>query len=180
MAGDVSSSDGGRAAVIPDLHASLARDTFLSYYYLKSELVSFCRQEGLQTVGSKANLTARIAHFMASGERVTSALPRRVAATVEQISAQSLTEDGFVCSQRHRMFFRQAIGPSFTSNVAFHGTGGRGTGGRFSCPMGQGDGSPVPKKQVVVLVVFESVRGLAWLILKEPMITHAPGSFQEH
>ncbi len=52
MVSDGDQFDGGQVASRPDLHASLARNVFLSFYYLKDELVSFCRQEGLQTTGS--------------------------------------------------------------------------------------------------------------------------------
>lgn len=37
----------------PDLHKTLDSATFQSYYYLKKELVRFCRQEGLQACGKK-------------------------------------------------------------------------------------------------------------------------------
>ena len=45
----------------PQLSAELNIETFKQFYYLKEELVCFCRDNGLQTTGSKAELTERIA-----------------------------------------------------------------------------------------------------------------------
>ena len=41
---------------------------FLRFHWLKSELVEFCRANGLPTGGSKGQLTERIAHFLRTGE----------------------------------------------------------------------------------------------------------------
>ena len=41
---------------------------FRSYYYLKQELVDFCRKNGLSTSGGKAELTERIACFLDTGK----------------------------------------------------------------------------------------------------------------
>ena len=53
----------------PKLDCNLDSKTFKEYYYLKEELVDFCRQNGLQTTGGKIDLTQRIAHFLDTGER---------------------------------------------------------------------------------------------------------------
>ena len=51
----------------PKLQTGLDKDTFLSFYYLKEELVSFCRENGLPSGGSKQELTERIALFLETG-----------------------------------------------------------------------------------------------------------------
>jgi hypothetical protein len=43
--------------------------TFREYYYLKEELITFCRNEGLSTSGGKIELIDRIAHFLDTGEK---------------------------------------------------------------------------------------------------------------
>ena len=45
----------------PNLDNSLDSKTFKEYYYLKEELVNFCRKNNLQTTGGKIELTERIA-----------------------------------------------------------------------------------------------------------------------
>lgn len=53
----------------PELSLNISVDTFKNYYYLKEELVDFCRQNGLQTSGSKQELTERIACFLETGKK---------------------------------------------------------------------------------------------------------------
>ena len=54
----------------PVLNKNLDGVTFQSYYYLKEELVAFCKQEGLQTIGGKIDITKRIPHYLDTGERL--------------------------------------------------------------------------------------------------------------
>lgn len=56
---------GGR----PNLNIKLDSKTFKKYYYLKEELIDFCRKNNLQTIGGKLELTERIANFLDTGER---------------------------------------------------------------------------------------------------------------
>lgn len=53
----------------PILERGLDSGEFRDYYYLKEELVAFCRAEGLPTAGSKEELSGRIACFLDTGER---------------------------------------------------------------------------------------------------------------
>lgn len=103
----------------PNLTANLDSDTFQSYYYLKEELVAFCREQQLQTTGGKAELTGRIAAYLATGERKTSTLQKKAPAEIGELSPESVIEENFVCSERHRAFFKAAIGKGFSFNVPF-------------------------------------------------------------
>ncbi len=104
----------------PVLDRRLDSETFRSFYYLKDELVRFCRENKLPASGGKAELTERIAHYLDTGE-ASAALPaeRKRTAVPETITAESHIEPDFVCSETHRAFFREKIGPAFTFNVAF-------------------------------------------------------------
>ena len=53
----------------PNLCIKLDSKTFKEYYYLKEELIEFCRKNNLQTTGGKIELTERIAKFLNTGER---------------------------------------------------------------------------------------------------------------
>ncbi len=104
----------------PALNDDLDSAAFQSYYFLKEELIRFCRSEGLQTTGSKADLTERISHYLDTGEKLTnSRRPPRPPAGAGQITEESLIESNFVCSERHRAFFKEIIGAGFSFNVAF-------------------------------------------------------------
>lgn len=48
----------------PALSRETDSATFRSYYYLKEELVDFCRQNGIPTSGGKIEITERIARFL--------------------------------------------------------------------------------------------------------------------
>lgn len=104
----------------PELDNRLDGATFKSYYYLKEELVAFCRREGLKTGGEKIELTNRIAHYLDTGAKLspTSKNPR-TNVDIRTLSIDSIIENGFVCSEKHRAFFKQTIGNHFTYNVQF-------------------------------------------------------------
>lgn len=52
----------------PDLNTELDAVTFRSFYYLKEELMDFCRVCEIPASGGKQELTDRIAHFLETGE----------------------------------------------------------------------------------------------------------------
>ena len=56
----------------PELNNKLDSKTFKEYYYLKEELIDFCRKNNLQTTGGKIELTDRISKFLDTGERIFS------------------------------------------------------------------------------------------------------------
>lgn len=53
----------------PCLDKNLDSKTFKDYYYLKEELINFCRENDLKTTGRKLELTERIANFLDTGKR---------------------------------------------------------------------------------------------------------------
>ena len=105
----------------PALTLGLKKRDFLEYYYLKEELVRFCRENGLPTSGDKKELTERIAHYLDTG-KVKKTLGRSSAkgkTRITNITVNSLIEECIVCSEIHRAFFKSVIGKSFSFNVAF-------------------------------------------------------------
>ena len=103
----------------PALNRSLDASTFRNHYYLKEELVRFCRASGLPVTGGKTELTERIACFLEGKpvERVKVTKVRtKLAGT---LSEETLIESPFVCSEIHRAFFKAKTGSSFSFNVAF-------------------------------------------------------------
>lgn len=103
------------------LTKNLDENTFRNGYYLKEELVEFCKENSLPTGGSKAELTERIAVFLKTGEVCArnTASKKKASIENESIGECSLIEDNFVCSQKHRAFFENIIGKSFSFNVRF-------------------------------------------------------------
>ena len=52
----------------PELTCDLDSNAFREYYYLKEELMAFCRNNHLPTSGGKQELTERIACFLDTGK----------------------------------------------------------------------------------------------------------------
>ena len=108
----------------PVLNLELSAETFRQYYYLKEELVDFCRKNDLQATGSKTELAERISIFLESGKRTQAEhktrKPQSIGkATSGEIKLDNIIEENFVCSEKHRAFFKEQIGKSFSFNVAF-------------------------------------------------------------
>lgn len=103
----------------PALNRRLDGKAFRAYYYLKEELVDFCRENGISAIGSKADLTCRIAHFLDFGEIMPVAAANRKRLETTLITVDTEIEPDFVCSEKHRAFFKERIGKSFSFNVAF-------------------------------------------------------------
>lgn len=68
----------------PILRNDLDADTFKAYYYLKSELVSFCKENNLQTCGNKNELTDRVFKFLKTGEKSTSITCRKQSKQIDE------------------------------------------------------------------------------------------------
>ena len=103
----------------PKLDKSLDSKTFKEYYYLKEELVNFCRKNNLQTTGGKIELTERIANFLETGERTYKSHNIRKNVIIDEITIHTIIEENFVCSEKHRAFYKEKIGNNFSFNVAF-------------------------------------------------------------
>ena len=104
----------------PKLTKELKAKDFLEYYYLKEELVQFCRNNGLPSFGGKQELTERIAYFLDTGkiERASQIPSARRNKKISIITADTLIEENIVCSEVHRAFFKKEIGENFSFNVA--------------------------------------------------------------
>ncbi len=103
----------------PNLCIKLDSKTFKEYYYLKEELIEFCRKNNLQTTGGKVELTERIAKFLDTGERNIENHNIKRTKIVDEITLDTIIEDNFVCSEKHRAFYKEQIGKSFSFNVLF-------------------------------------------------------------
>lgn len=101
----------------PELTRRLSAQDFLDFYWLKKELLTFCRAQGLSTAGSKDELKKRIAQFLATGERLK---PERKAskraAMPDVFTRDTVIGSGWRSSQALRAFFEREIGPRFHFN----------------------------------------------------------------
>ena len=104
----------------PELKIGLKGETFRNFYYLKEELVDFCRKNDLPTSGGKLELTDRIATFLDTGNvMISRKVSKKSTLDIGELTEQTIIENNFVCSERHRAFFKEKIGKSFSFNVQF-------------------------------------------------------------
>ncbi|UNL82909.1 DUF6434 domain-containing protein [Priestia koreensis] len=99
----------------PSLVRNLSKETFLDYYWLKTELQEFCRDSGMSASGSKEDLTERIALFLETGKKSAPKLTSRKSGikNPEPISLQTVITNTHRCSQDVRAFFKEVIGSHF-------------------------------------------------------------------
>lgn len=101
----------------PELNPNLDYELFKSFYWLKQELIKFCRTNKLLTTGSKIELTTRIYLFLKTGEKEIS-LTKSTRKTLD--SANDLTLDTPVINYKNnlktRQFFTKHIGSHFHFN----------------------------------------------------------------
>ncbi len=103
----------------PKLDKSLDSSIFREHYYLKEELVRFCKMNSLPTSGSKAEISDRIACYLDTGMIAPVVAKRKSGIKTPNITKETQIESGFVCSEVHRAFFKEHIGPAFTFIVPF-------------------------------------------------------------
>ncbi|GAB5536780.1 MAG: DUF6434 domain-containing protein [Rubricoccaceae bacterium] len=104
----------------PVLDLDLSADDFLDYYWLKAELVAFCRESALPVSGAKTELVERIAAFLRDGTVLRPSPARRVHAEPmpDTLSLDTVIGRGWTCGQRLRAFFVSEVGSSFRFNQA--------------------------------------------------------------
>lgn len=105
----------------PNITKDLSSNDFLSYYYLKEELIAFLKEHHLPASGSKEALTKRIAYFLDTGELLYEPKTKKSKQTqnIKELHEDTIIEENIVCSQQHRAFFKKMIGPSFSFQVSF-------------------------------------------------------------
>lgn len=99
----------------PELTRDLNVDDFRNFYYLKEELQTYCRKNGISASGSKIEITERIATFLETGKilkpmRKSSTSTKKV--ELEELSLNTIITENHRCSQEVRAFLKSVI-PKF-------------------------------------------------------------------
>lgn len=95
------------------------KDNFLDYYFLKKELVNYCKKHGLSAIGNKEELSQRILYYMETGKTLDPKKKRTRKVVFQTITLKTSIETNIVCSQTHRAFFKKHIGKRFSFNTQF-------------------------------------------------------------
>lgn len=100
----------------PILKKELNVQDFRNFYWLKEELQTFCRENGMSASGSKIEISDRIAILLQTGEiqkplrkwKSTSKVT-----TLSDLSLDTVITENHRCSQEVRAFFKKVINPKF-------------------------------------------------------------------
>lgn len=103
----------------PTLDLETDANDFLAFYWLKDELVEFCRVNGLPTSGSKRELTERIAHFLRTGELLLPEKRPKLKTDGQAPTLETLITSDYRSNQINRAFFEEMIGKHFHFSTAF-------------------------------------------------------------
>jgi hypothetical protein len=108
----------------PILDKNISLEDFKNYYWLKEELVRFCRDRGICVSGGKIEISSRIVAFLESGKIVRSNIKKIKNKSIfdwnnEHLSIGTVITGNYRNSENVRAFFKSEIGNTFRFNVAF-------------------------------------------------------------
>jgi hypothetical protein len=109
----------------PTLNDSISLQDFKDFYWLKEELVAFCKTKGISSLGGKIDIANRIALFLETGQIVKNVGNTSEKATSkfdwnkEELTLETVITDNYKSSENVRQFFMQQIGSHFHFTVDF-------------------------------------------------------------
>lgn len=109
----------------PLLNNRISVTDFRDFYWLKKELVVFCREQGLKTNGGKIDISNRIKHYLETGQKrqASTAHKAKPKSTFnwkkEILSTETEITDNYQNTENVREFFKTQIGLHFKFNVKF-------------------------------------------------------------
>lgn len=109
----------------PNLDKHILPKDFKEYYWLKEELISFCRSERIKQSGSKILLENRIVNYLKTGEKDLK-IPHSKKSkkskfdwNKETLSLETKITDNYKNTENVRSFFVKQLGKKFKFNVKF-------------------------------------------------------------
>ncbi|EJQ49558.1 hypothetical protein IEQ_03013 [Bacillus cereus BAG6X1-2] len=105
----------------PPLTKSISLEDFQNYYWLKTELQTFCREHDLPASGSKIEISGRISHYLTTGKILKNSSHQKVSKaslSYKELSLQTIITENHRCSEDVRAFFKEKIGENFRFTVA--------------------------------------------------------------
>lgn len=109
----------------PKLTRDISAEDFKLNYWLKEELIHFCKEAGLSTSGGKLEISDRIQVYLESGrklsdsKKIVSKALSRFDWNNEKLTLKTLITDNYKNNENVRKFFIMHIGDNFRFNVEF-------------------------------------------------------------
>ncbi len=109
----------------PNLSKEISIKDFKDFYWLKKELIEFCRNEGLKTSGGKIEIAQRIEHYLTTGLKELKQVKEKTKLTSnfdwqnETLLRETIITDNYKNTKNVRLFFENQIGKKFKFNIKF-------------------------------------------------------------
>ena len=109
----------------PELTDAISIQNFQDFYWLKEELVTFCRAKGIKHSGGKMEIADRISNYLATGQiskpsvKTVPKASSRFDWNNEILTVDTILTDNYKNSENVRSFFLKHIGTHFHFTVAF-------------------------------------------------------------
>ena len=108
----------------PTLDKDISLTDFNEFYWLKEELVAFCKIVGISTSGSKIELTSKIQEYLTTGTILSNIKSTKTTTSKfdwnkEPLSKSTVITDNYKNTENVRAFFISQIGANFSFNVKF-------------------------------------------------------------
>ena len=109
----------------PDLQHIKTAQELHQWYWLKQELVDYCKLIKVSYTGSKAEITDRLAQILETGTVKDVKLKKKAKPTSkfnwkkEMLTPETVITDSYTNGPNTRKFFQEQIGPKFKFNIDF-------------------------------------------------------------
>ncbi|MDR0927990.1 MAG: SAP domain-containing protein [Ignavibacteria bacterium] len=100
----------------PILNDQISVDEFKDYYWLKEELVRFCKSIGIATIGGKIEISNRIIRYLHTGEIVKPTAQHRTSHfdwNNATLTLDTIITDNYRNTENVRAFMKKEIGEYF-------------------------------------------------------------------
>ncbi|MFH1089277.1 MAG: DUF6434 domain-containing protein [Candidatus Uhrbacteria bacterium] len=106
----------------PTLNNKISLKDFKQYYWLKDELKSFCKNNGINSTGSKIEIAKKVESFLNTGIKKQISSPKIISSDkrdYKNITTETKIGKNYKSTEPLRNFFESIIGKPFKFTVAF-------------------------------------------------------------
>ena len=106
----------------PPIDQIKSGDELKSWYWLKEELITFCKQQGIPSQGSKFDLQDRIATFLNTGsikKQSSKKYTSKFKWSSEKLAEETIITDNVSFGPNLRGFMKEKLGPRFSCTSEF-------------------------------------------------------------
>jgi len=107
----------------PELNSAISPDDFQSFYWLKTELISFCRANGVNATGGKIEIAGRIEQHLATGKVAPTSRKPVISSNFDwknsELHLNTKLTDNYKNTENVRAFMTLHIGSHFKFNTVF-------------------------------------------------------------